>query len=456
MCVILDIQPGRTVPRDMLDITCKINAHGYGISWLENGRIKTKRSIEKNKPEEIEEVLQSKIKHRRFIHLRHATVGEVSLENNHPYDIMSKKNKDPVDLQMMHNGTFYHSEYTPTKDMGGISDSRLFANKLVKPFLRRCASYDRKKFLIDPFNQKFIEKDVPIFSVIVFFDSQGNVWKIHEDKGKDYPELGFWASNTDWNDEKHTRLRSPTSLDTNKSYATGIWHKGTFIRYDANVSREWKQGFEWSREIGCYLRKGYSPSSQPRASGVLPPLAHEPWEQDVRGSLGENIKRDSGWRPNQGESFIDHETGEVIEFPTGGRPTGKINEQTSMFGGAQVGPGPSGGVQSSSDANGSPTPSFRDLIKNIADEDLRGDEYHNLFLAVQEATKTCPVGERISMVADKSALGEKRLSFTEQSGLELKDFTMISESDFATLNEEFPKEMAHLFLEVFQKVGKHL
>ena len=84
MCVILQIEPGTVVPADKLARACDINKHGHGIAYVHKGELKLIRSVANNDPKEIAATLERLRSHRVFLHLRHATVGPVTLANNHP------------------------------------------------------------------------------------------------------------------------------------------------------------------------------------------------------------------------------------------------------------------------------------------------------------------------------------------------------------------------------------
>src|SRR3990167_10959404 len=91
MCVIIDRQPGVDISENMLEIACTINKDGYGLAFAEKGKIIVHRSLGKNEPTDVKLILDKYKDKRVFLHLRHATVGEVSEINSHPFIVNTVK-----------------------------------------------------------------------------------------------------------------------------------------------------------------------------------------------------------------------------------------------------------------------------------------------------------------------------------------------------------------------------
>jgi hypothetical protein len=194
MCVIIDRQPGVTVPFDKLETACRINPNGYGIAYAHRGRLKVETVVQQNDPREIQDKLERLKKHRVFLHLRYSTVGAVNADNAHPFFALKHKT-DGMDMAFMHNGTLgsYHPTGEALKD--GWSDTRFFNVMFVKPLAERCQYFlGNKSVLEDPFFRRAIAKETGPTSVIVLFDAHGNVLYVNGERGQQYE--GWWASNT--------------------------------------------------------------------------------------------------------------------------------------------------------------------------------------------------------------------------------------------------------------------
>ncbi len=232
MCVILQIEPNVKFPTDKLERACDINPDGYGIAYLDKG-IQVIRSVAKNDPKEVADHLQRLNDRRVFVHLRYATVGEVSLENSHPFVLLSHRKVG--DIAMMHNGTL--SAYSPKEK--GVSDTKIFADTFAGPAVARIAAFaGSNKVLHDPIFQKIADMDAGV-SVLVFFDRWGNVLKINQQRGKQFE--GWWASNDYSFDDKHMRSSvrhiSSTPNYRNVSHIRNYQNRG----YGRNRGLPWQE-----------------------------------------------------------------------------------------------------------------------------------------------------------------------------------------------------------------------
>lgn len=223
MCVILEINPGAKLPADKLERACDINPDGYGIAYSDGRELRIFRSLEKNTPAKVQQVLDTLTKHRVFVHLRFATVGAVNLENNHPFVLLQNRRKQ-AQIGMMHNGTLHR--YSPSTDKV-LSDTHMFASTMVGPLTERISAFAKSNYVLtDPLFQKIIANEVGL-SVLVLFDKWGHTLKFNEDKGKQFD--GWWASNDySFNDQHYRSSASTTNTFTNQSSTStstghGIW-----------------------------------------------------------------------------------------------------------------------------------------------------------------------------------------------------------------------------------------
>ncbi len=209
MCVILERNPGVIIPADKLERACDINKHGFGITYSLNGKLQFIRSlVQPNNPKTVADHLQKLKAHKVWVHLRHATVGAVNKDNNHPFLLLGKK-RHGYDLAMMHNGTLF--SYKPTDQKSTDSDTLIFAKEFAAPLALRFHAFNKHKLLEDEFFKKFLKQEVGYSSVVVLVDGAGNTLCINRDKGKEYE--GWWASNDYSFQDTHHRSssRPPTS-----------------------------------------------------------------------------------------------------------------------------------------------------------------------------------------------------------------------------------------------------
>lgn len=199
MCVILEIEPKVVIPADKLERACDINPDGFGLAYVDKESIQVIRSVKNNDPKEVADHLQRLNKHKIFLHLRYATQGKISEDNNHPFVVLSQKKK--IDIAFMHNGTI--TQYSPGAADKDFSDTYYYAKDLIRPLAHRtAAAFTRPAVLTDTFFQKLASHPAGM-SVIVFFDRWGNVLKINEKRGKQFE--GWWASNEYSFDDQHSR-----------------------------------------------------------------------------------------------------------------------------------------------------------------------------------------------------------------------------------------------------------
>lgn len=200
MCLIIEKEPGFEIDYDKLKIACVVNPDGYGLSWVQDGRLMQIKSIEKNDHVKIKALLQKHKEKKLWLHLRHATVGSVNAENCHPFFPVVEPG---LDIGFMHNGTLQDFNYKDSK----LSDSANFAVMVVKPmYLRSLALLGPEKTLNDFFAQKVLKAYAWSHSIFVLFDNFGNSIKINGDKGEQHE--GWWSSNKDTYSTSHHRYPS--------------------------------------------------------------------------------------------------------------------------------------------------------------------------------------------------------------------------------------------------------
>lgn len=198
MCVIFDIPKNKEVPFDKyLKPACLRNKDGWGIVVVDRGKLLVERFYEKDgyDPEQVMKKLEEYKSLDRMLHVRFTTKGEKSINNVHPFEVLSEKTFG-YGIQMMHNGTF-HSFGGTTR-----SDSREFAEDLLTPLTETFYKGGKTTGLFeDPTYEKILKEFVPNSSIVTLIGSDGKKLIIDKgNSGKTY-EDSFWASNN-WYFEK--------------------------------------------------------------------------------------------------------------------------------------------------------------------------------------------------------------------------------------------------------------
>lgn len=154
MCVIIHLEKDATIDERMVVNATYNNPHGYGFISIEpDGSLNVQRVVPESKetdPNVILKLLEDNKDKERILHLRWATVGEVTLDNAHPFKVYEHE-EDEEEAWFMHNGTLYgygsESKYwagcynyaaeewiEAEEDM---SDTREFAMTVLEPYLSR-------------------------------------------------------------------------------------------------------------------------------------------------------------------------------------------------------------------------------------------------------------------------------------------------------------------------------
>ena len=87
-----------------------IHCHGWGTAFFDRGDVQIeKETVQASKSEKIKKLLSNPVQtDRMFAHIRYATIGNVDIENCHPY---SGKSAYGRTFTLIHNGTIW--DYPP-------------------------------------------------------------------------------------------------------------------------------------------------------------------------------------------------------------------------------------------------------------------------------------------------------------------------------------------------------
>lgn len=123
MCLIAaidSVQTARRLSDELAQTAAHTNRDGFGAMWLQDGRVKTFKSLVQP-PKKVSEI--TALSDQVCFHWRFATSGGVTLSNAHPFVIANKDNGDPVDIAVVHNGVLG----APFDRVPGLSDTAAFS-----------------------------------------------------------------------------------------------------------------------------------------------------------------------------------------------------------------------------------------------------------------------------------------------------------------------------------------
>lgn len=189
MCVIIEKIAGKEVPYEHLLAGAYRNSDGFGVAVQDRGRVEIIRGLgtPTDAASQVAKILSEAKDLQAYAHFRYRTVGDVNVDNTHPIVVLAK-DKDGIDLHLMHNGTISGFKGDDR------SDSVIFAEEILAPLARRCAKYiGPEDVTSDPLLASVLGRYAEGVSKFVLLDSNGNSMIINRLKGaeKDYG----WVSN---------------------------------------------------------------------------------------------------------------------------------------------------------------------------------------------------------------------------------------------------------------------
>jgi predicted glutamine amidotransferase len=169
MCVICVLEPGYTLPYEMLSIACHNNPHGYGVIIKREEGLDIRKGLSEdgNDPDEIYKILKENEDTQRVLHVRWKTQGDVSEDNTQPFEVFDKeikigKKKVRRHIAFAHNGTL--GQYIPpyqhqAQRQGPVPrDTLNFANQVLRPFLPILHGDEGQADISDPFVKLMLDK----------------------------------------------------------------------------------------------------------------------------------------------------------------------------------------------------------------------------------------------------------------------------------------------------------
>jgi len=238
MCVILYNPNGVKYNEREIRNACATNDDGFGVMWLENGKVKSFRGI--LSANEIVETLNSFDGVPNVVHLRFATHGPVVPDLCHPFQVTPDDADQKV--MMMHNGVLYeHGQRAKHHE----SDTLVFARDRQDD-VRQFGTSD---IIFDEDYVKYME-DVISGDRMIFLRDDGKVqilsqrnWHVDEETGIWYSNRYSVADRPRYDPRSWASLAS-TALAANRAATNSAQDPETFGELaDELAEQEWIQHF---------------------------------------------------------------------------------------------------------------------------------------------------------------------------------------------------------------------
>jgi len=185
MCIMFVKRADQTLSPDLVaGMYHKGNKDGAGVMMVHNGEVITEKVLGTSE-DEVRDLYQRYQGRDIAFHLRHQSVGSVTLEMAHPYIVTSTTLGHPRTIAMMHNGTI--KDIQVEKEW---SDSRNLAEFFLRDLL--AANPD----LLDSAYFTRLVSGLIGKSKLIFLDDRGKFTVINSGLGK-HLECGAWVSTCD-------------------------------------------------------------------------------------------------------------------------------------------------------------------------------------------------------------------------------------------------------------------
>lgn len=244
MCVIISQNEGQIFNKEDFIYAAGINKHGIGIAVWEKENTAIEDSpvvlkVGRTLPETAEQAWNYYDTYasgkKALIHLRYRTHGEVSIDNCHPFQIISQSEGFKQDLFLMHNGILSGQVCS-----GQDSDTLSFC-KDIRKFI------EKRKYVavnLDEQTHKAIEKKAGKHNRIVLFDGKGGT--LFTGSWVDYK--GFKCSNNNYFPYQSNFKSNDTSSYYRKPLPYYGKPSGSTYTYDKPVSERAPLYNGWSTE----------------------------------------------------------------------------------------------------------------------------------------------------------------------------------------------------------------
>lgn len=247
MCVIIRHTPNANIPDVNLEACWQKNSDGWGIMWVEEGRVRVLKSLDN----QSFLAYYRQLKHLPIgVHFRFKTHGAIDLGNAHPYPILIKE-RDGRDLYVMHNGTISGREVVK-----GKSDTWHYVEQVLRPILT-----DHPDLIHNHVFEQWVLKDIGS-SRLLFLSGEGKFTTYNETQGME--AFGCWLSNGHSHHPTYRATQNSTSTSGGAGgNSGGSYYHGHMGGYEGHDEYGDVAGnlAEWQRQQKASVTPAPSPTT---------------------------------------------------------------------------------------------------------------------------------------------------------------------------------------------------
>lgn len=272
MCVIVYTKEKSKLDLKNLESCHTQNQDGWGFMYTDGNRVFHSKYYNPNRVTQWKEFekLFAKIPDKMplAIHFRIRTMGDISKDNCHPFEILRKNiTKDRgIDLWMMHNGSFSIKSPAGAKD--SRSDTAMFVDSVLQPQFEV-----HREFLEKPAFKLGLHFMVGNNNRLLFMDSLSRVHIINKDQWTEKDDVLY--SNMYW--ERHKSNHHSNAYDY-RNYVSRHKPKDVFNNPEAIAKIESLLGDVWEKKaegVWHYIGPKVIPKTGETQSGSVPVVVRE-------------------------------------------------------------------------------------------------------------------------------------------------------------------------------------
>lgn len=293
MCVIIH-KPADARPSEDLLVACATNnPDGFGIMFVENGRIHTIKDPDSFRFFEVYDAYKDR---ELGIHFRWKTHGEIDMENTHPYAVLEPEAHD-ADLWLMHNGIISIEQRDKSK-----SDTWHFVRYMLRPILEQTGlDVIRNKSF-----QTLIEEYIGSSNKLLLLDQYGNFTKFNAHRGIELEDC--WLSNN----YSHT-----LNVWSGKKSQAAVQTSRSSYRWNYGLSRPygyWEEDEAAWESHAPYRKNGVGKYTVQEGSGGVLALPAPTTQSDTNDYLSTQNDVDEDYHGEKDFDFLESDSNTARDY----------------------------------------------------------------------------------------------------------------------------------------------